>query len=123
MNLTKPEKNFLVFLSLFFLIGALILYMKQTRLRPRIMIIKEGVKEKITLTEVETILKEGRKVNINTATAEELQTIPGIGEVYALRIIEYRNSRGSFGTESDLLNIEGIGEKKLEKIREYIKFE
>ncbi|MGB3081643.1 MAG: ComEA family DNA-binding protein [Candidatus Omnitrophota bacterium] len=123
MDLTKQEKKFLIFLSLLFLAGALILYGKRTRLRPRIMIIKEGVKEQHTLREVEGRLKEARRVNVNTASAEELKAIPGIGEKSAAKIIEYRDAHGGFEVESDLLNVKGMGKKKLEKIREYIKFE
>ena len=55
-------------------------------------------------------------VNINTATAEQLQTLPGIGEVLAQRIIAYRESNGSFRSIGALINVSGIGEKKLEAI-------
>jgi len=57
------------------------------------------------------------KVNINTATVEELQTLPGIGAITAQRIVEYRQTHGPFQKVEDLLNIKGIGEKKLEKIK------
>ena len=56
-------------------------------------------------------------VNINTATIEELQTLPGIGPSTAAKIIEYRNQYGSFRKTEDLLNISGIGEKTLEKFQ------
>ena len=114
--MTKPERGFLVLFSVLLLAGAVLLYIKQTRPRPDIIIVKGGVKE-------ERSLKEARVVDINAATMEELQTIPGIGESYAARIIEYRNAHGGFEYESDLLNVEGIGEKKLEKIKEYIRIE
>lgn len=63
------------------------------------------------------------KVNINKATVEELQRIPGIGEVLAKRIIEYRNKTGGFKSIEELKNVKGIGEKKLEAIRPYITLE
>ena len=121
--MTKPERGFLVLFSVLLLAGAVLLYIKQTRPRPDIIIVKGGVKEERSLKEVKEALKEARVVDINTATMEELQTIPGIGESYAARIIEYRNAHGGFEYESDLLNVEGIGEKKLEKIKEYIRIE
>lgn len=56
----------------------------------------------------------------NTATSEELQTLPGIGPVLAARIIEYRETVGKFRTIDDLLAVKGIGEKTLAKIRPYL---
>lgn len=60
------------------------------------------------------------KININTATAEELTLLPGIGDSIAKRIIEFRNNSGNFLTINDLLKVKGIGEKKLEQISDYI---
>jgi competence protein ComEA len=55
-------------------------------------------------------------VNINTASAAELDSLPGIGEVLAQRIIEYRESKGNFSSIEQLRNVEGIGPKKFELI-------
>lgn len=59
-------------------------------------------------------------ININTADKETLMRIKGIGEVYAQRIIDYREQYGTFTSVDELVNIKGIGEKTLEKIREYV---
>ena len=59
-------------------------------------------------------------VNINTADAAALQTIPGIGPSKADRIIEYRESEGKFNEIDDIKNISGIGNKTFESIKEYI---
>jgi competence protein ComEA len=56
-------------------------------------------------------------ININTATAKELETLPGIGEVKANQIVAYRTQNGLFLSFDDLLNIPGIGPELLEKIR------
>ncbi|HHW11823.1 MAG TPA: helix-hairpin-helix domain-containing protein [Firmicutes bacterium] len=60
------------------------------------------------------------RLDPNTASYEELQTLPGIGPVLAARIIEYRETMGKFRTIDDLLAVKGIGEKTLAKIRPYL---
>lgn len=64
--------------------------------------------------------KEVLKVNINTATSEELQKLPGIGESIANRIITYRKENGKFKEIEDLKNVSGIGEAKFNNIKSYI---
>jgi len=60
------------------------------------------------------------KINLNTATAEQLETLPGIGPALAERILAYREAYGPFTAVEDLLRVSGIGEKTLESIRDYI---
>ncbi len=60
------------------------------------------------------------KVNINKANAEELKTLPGVGEGTASKIIEYRNKNGKFKKIEDIKEVNGIGNNKYEKIKEYI---
>lgn len=59
-------------------------------------------------------------VNINTASAEELQKVPGIGPATAARIVEWRETQGRFERLEDLLNIRGIGTQTLERLRPYL---
>ena len=63
--------------------------------------------------------KEG-KVNMNTATVEELKTLKGVGEKKAEAIIEYRKKNGSFQTKEDLMKVRGIGKKLFESFQERI---
>ena len=60
------------------------------------------------------------KININTATIEELITLPGVGPTLAGRIVEYREKAGQFASVEELLNVKGIGEKNFEKIAEWL---
>ena len=60
------------------------------------------------------------KVNINSATAAELDSLSGIGPTKAQAIVDYRNQNGPFRTVDDLLNVPGIGPKTLETIRDQI---
>ena len=55
-------------------------------------------------------------LDLNTAAAEELAQLPGIGEVLAERIVTYREEHGPFTSAEELLNVSGIGEKKLEAL-------
>lgn len=64
-------------------------------------------------------IEQQNKVNLNTANEDELQIAPGIGPSKAKAIIEYRNKYGSFKSVDELIEISGIGDKTLAKIRDY----
>ena len=59
-------------------------------------------------------------LNINTASAEELQTLPNIGARMAQRIVDYREQHGKFTSVEALQNVKGIGAKTLEKLRPFV---
>jgi competence protein ComEA len=61
-----------------------------------------------------------KPVNINAATSEELQQVPGIGPATAEKILQMRKSYGAFKSVDDLLAIKGIGKKRLDKMRKYL---
>jgi competence protein ComEA len=62
----------------------------------------------------------GQKVNINTATATELDSLPGVGPVLAQRIVDYRSKHGPFRSVRDLMKVEGIGQKKFDALKDYV---
>lgn len=63
---------------------------------------------------------EPKIIDLNTATSEQLQTLPGIGPVLAERILVYRQEIGTFTSVGQLMNVSGIGDKKLEELWDYV---
>ncbi|GAI22385.1 unnamed protein product, partial [marine sediment metagenome] len=61
-----------------------------------------------------------KKVNINTASLDELQTLPRIGEKVAQRIVDYRKEHGDFKKIEELMKVKGVGEKTFKLIRDKI---
>lgn len=72
---------------------------------------------------VSTTVPGQLQVNINTADADELQKLPGIGQVLARRIIEERERNGAFRIPEDILRVSGIGPATLSKMLDYITVE
>ena len=68
-------------------------------------------------------LSAGDFVNINTATAAELESLPGIGPTYTQRIIAYRESEGPFAEPSQIMEVRGIGPACYERIKSIITVE
>ena len=67
----------------------------------------------------ENILNGNKLIDINTASVDSLMTLPGIGEVYAKRIIDYRSNK-KFTSIEEIKNIQGIGDKTFEKLKDLI---
>ncbi|MDR0880663.1 MAG: ComEA family DNA-binding protein [Clostridioides sp.] len=67
-----------------------------------------------------TSSNQSGKVNINTADAKELDTLPGVGESTAEKIIQYREKNGKFNNIEDIKNVSGIGDKKFDALKDLI---
>lgn len=67
-----------------------------------------------------TVGSSGGLININSASATELETLSGIGEVLAATIVEYREQNGPFASVDDLMDVSGIGPATLEEIRDQV---
>lgn len=74
------------------------------------------LKEKIKIAQ-EQVHKQGQKININKASAEQLEAIPGVGAKKAQAILDYRNKNGDFSSVDDLINVKGIGKKMMQKMK------
>jgi len=64
--------------------------------------------------------EEVKKVDLNQATIEQLDTLPGIGPAIAKRIVDYREKNGPFKKAEDLMNVQGIGEKKFLQLKDLV---
>ena len=73
----------------------------------------------LALVPISLAAAEG-KVNINTATAEQLSMLPRVGSVVAQRIVEFREKNGKFKKEEDLLLVSGIGDRTFDLIAPYV---
>ena len=81
---------------------------------------QEGENTKNTQNIIQNKETKSKKININTATEEELDTLPGIGQATAQKIIEYRKENGKFSNIEDIKDVSGIGDSKFDKIKALI---
>jgi competence ComEA-like helix-hairpin-helix protein len=136
LKLTRQEQLIVLLLTAGLIIGSVVLIVRGRPETP----VSEGLDFTIELqggieTNLEDVteLKIDRPVpdkapvsdrlNINTATANELETLPGIGPVLAGRIVEYREEVGRFNDTREIMEVSGIGEGKYGDIEELIAVE
>ena len=116
--LTKTEYGLLILTALFLVLMTLLAERSDV----------EGDAGTYTITtreraEEPAVPESALPVNVNTATAEELDVLPGIGPALAGRIIAYREEHGPFTAAEDLLAVSGIGESVLDGLRDQIVLE
>ncbi|MCX7833854.1 MAG: helix-hairpin-helix domain-containing protein [Ignavibacteria bacterium] len=93
---------------------------EQSQLEKRLKDVEDSLKNVKTKKNKKEQALEGKVININIATKEELMALPGIGETMAERIIAYRKDHNGFKKIEDIMKVKGIGKKKFEKLKKYI---
>ena len=82
--------------------------------------VAQAAQESARRTAPATTTSVAAMVNLNTASVEQLETLPGIGKSTAERILEYRQKNGNFKKVEDLMNVRGVGEKSFLKLKPLI---
>ncbi len=107
--MSNTEKKIVAFLIAAFIIGNIVLFIKRERIKRQY--------GRLTIEEIVS------RVDINQATAEELEGLPGIGPVLASRIVEHRQKYGDFRRAEDLLKIDGMSKKVVGRLEDMVSFE
>lgn len=122
-KLTGLERWVFLF-TLLFLLASMGWFFLQNQDRTLTRITAEQTQETVLLPEPEESpapgILEGERININTASAEDLTRLPGIGAVRAADIVTYRETKGAFARIEDITEVSGIGEKTFAKMAPYI---
>lgn len=110
--MNQREKTVVVFLIAVFLFGAGVATYKKLRVRSILSHHPVAVEQPSEMVV--------RGIDINRATAAELEVLPGIGPVLAQRIVAYRERKGGFKKVEELLEVSGIGPKRFAAIKDYV---
>lgn len=125
--MTKFSKveRWIFLLTLVFLLCTIGYFLLQNQNRELSYVVAERQPESTSLPAEETKdsapgLLEGERINLNTASAEDLMRLPGIGKTRAADIVAYRQAKGPFSRLEDIMEVSGIGQKTYEKLAPYI---
>lgn len=116
-DLTKQEKIILIFLSLTFVTGLGIGSYKKAQEKIELDVQPHKM---VALQDADRFIAQQSVININSFKIDELTRLPGVGEKIAQRIVEYHRRYGLFKSKEELMQVNGIGEKKFENIKDLI---
>jgi len=114
-SLTHQERKGLIFIGILILFGSILRILNLGAIEKDL-----SSKDRAVLSRNSNLVS--KSININSASLIDLENIPGVGEVIAQRIINYRNQFGFFNSLDDLAEVKGIGDKKIEVIKKLITF-
>lgn len=122
LNFTPQETKAILFLLMALLVGSgIILYQRNhPGFAPQLKLDKSDVD---SLGEIQYLSGRGQEENaidLNRATAAELQLLPGVGPALSKRIVEYREAKGEFDKIEDVMQVSGIGPKTFQAIKDYV---
>ena len=122
---TRQERAVILFLLFALIVGSGIALLKKRNsgFAPELIPLssqRAEVKGKVGESSRVSFTPVHKKVNINTASPEELQSLPGIGPSLARRIIEYRSINGRFRRVEEIKKVSGIGERSFQRIKKLI---
>ncbi len=115
--LTPGEQRVLTVLGLLFLTGLVVMLWQYARATP---LTVEHAGQPADAAHWDQALEQARRLNLNTASAVELERLPEIGPSLARRIVEYRQAHGRFQSTAELNNVPGIGPKTLQQVEPYV---
>jgi len=118
-SLTPRERKVIIFVSVVIFCGAILRLLNVNFSRQRVF---EEIESSPDALHAKNISTQQIIINVNTASQKELEKLPGIGPEIARRIIEYRQSKSRFSMPDDLKKVKGIGDKKIELVKEHIVF-
>lgn len=121
-HLTRQERLVLIFLVAALATGAAVKALRGERApaAPRPTEVEFDLAEPKPPLDAAALVEIAEKINVNVADVAELCELPGVGPCYAGRIVEYREEHGPFEEPEDLLAVDGIGPKTVEKLKPYV---
>jgi comEA protein len=122
LNFTPQETRAILFLLMALLVGSgIVLYQRsQPGFAPELKLDKSDVDSLGEIEYISSLGQEKKVIDLNRATAAELQLLPGVGPALSRRIVEYRETNGEFVEIEDVMQVSGIGPKTFEAIRDHL---
>lgn len=105
------------------LFAAIIFYNLFLTPRVELIVVESDLSSQAVSSDIVEAVSSFGRININTASVEELDALPGIGAAIAQRIVDYREENGPFQSPADLQEVQGIGGKAYEKLKDFISVE